>query len=350
LVAVTDSIKVVSKYTKHHGSVKYHILFWVVLTVALTSLSGSDLPYFTHLYLELINMSFYSVVVYFNIFYLFPLYMKQRKLVMHLIWLLATAAVITPIKTLLLIYISPSDGVKALFIEKQHFIFISTFFVGAASSIYYILSDWMTNQNDKQELANQTLQSELKFLKSQINPHFLFNTLNSLYALTLKKSDLAPEIVLKLSEMMRYMLYECNEKSVPLEKEVNYLINYLDLEKLRHGKKIAIQYNQSGAIANQNIAPLIFIPFIENCFKHGVSHQIAQAFVNIELSVVQNKVTIEIENSKHATMPSLTNKKSGGIGLGNVKRRLDLVYPNQYKLHIDDTPLTYKVTLQINLN
>ena len=109
-------------------------------------------------------------------------------------------------------------------------------FVAASSSIYFILTDWMKGQNDKQELANQTLQSELKFLKSQINPHFLFNTLNSLYALTLKKSDLAPEIVLKLSEMMRYMLYECNEKYVPLDKEVNYVINYLDLEKLRHGK------------------------------------------------------------------------------------------------------------------
>ncbi|MBK9687900.1 MAG: histidine kinase [Saprospiraceae bacterium] len=227
---------------------------------------------------------------------------------------------------------------------------MSTFFVAAASSIYYILSDWMKGQNEKQELANQTLQSELKFLKSQINPHFLFNTLNSLYALTLKKSDLAPEIVLKLSEMMRYMLYECNEKYVSLEKEVNYVINYLDLEKLRHGKKINIHFQQSGEIRNQLIAPLLFIPFIENCFKHGVSHQIAEAFVDIKININGQEVSVEIENSKHAVMPGAHQKKSGGIGLVNVKRRLDLLYADAYELKITDTPTTYKVTLFLKLS
>ncbi len=267
---------------------------------------------------------------------------------MHLIMLVTSAAVITPIKTLMLFFISPGHGLKVSFIEGQPFIFLSTFFVGAASSIYYILSDWINSQTEKQELTNQTLQSELKFLKSQINPHFLFNTLNSLYALTLKKSDLAPEIVLKLSEMMRYMLYECNEKSVSLEKEVNYLINYLDLEKLRHGKKINISYKQSGEIKNQQIAPLLFIPFIENCFKHGVSNQIASAFVNINVDVENDKVSVTIENSKHAVMPGVHTKKSGGIGLVNVKRRLDLLYPDNYSLEVSDSPTTYKVELKLN--
>jgi two-component system, LytTR family, sensor kinase len=343
-------VKGVKEVTKLNNNIKYHLIFWIVLALIFTFLSKSDIKFFRHFYLECINMSFYSVIVYFNIYYLFPLYIRQRKLTMHLIWLLTTAAILTPIKTLVMVFISPTDGLKVYLIENQHFIFLSTFFVGAASSIYYILSDWINNQHEKQELANQTLQSELKFLKSQINPHFLFNTLNSLYALTLKKSDLAPEIVLKLSEMMRYMLYECNERSVPLEKEVNYLINYLDLEKLRHGKKININFSQIGDIHNQQIAPLLFIPFIENCFKHGVSNQIAEAYVNINLDIKKDQVNIAIENSKHAVMPGVHMKKSGGIGLANVKRRLDLLYPNTYKLDIDDTPIAYKINLNLKLN
>jgi LytS/YehU family sensor histidine kinase len=212
------------------------------------------------------------------------------------------------------------------------------------------MMDWLKGQNQKQELRNETLQSELKFLKSQINPHFLFNTLNSLYALTLKKSDLAPEIVLRLSEMMRYMLYECNEKQVPLEKEVNYLMNYLELEKLRHGNKLDVKLNISGQINHQKIAPLMFIPFVENSFKHGVSHHIAKGFVNINIEAEDQQLDLTIENSKNPTMPSTSLKKSGGIGLANIKRRLELLYPNQYQLNISEQPNTYSVTLKINLN
>ncbi|MBK8699562.1 MAG: histidine kinase [Saprospiraceae bacterium] len=332
------------------ASMAYHLVFWLSLALVTALLSGTGQPFLIRFGLEFAVISFYAIIVYFNIYYLFPIYLRQKKLSMHLLWLMAASAVLTPLRTLILVFIAPTEILKYSFIENQYFVFLSTFFVAASSSIYSILTDWMSGQNEKQELANQTLQSELKFLKSQINPHFLFNTLNSLYALTLKKSDLAPEIVLKLSEMMRYMLYECNEKSVPLDKEVNYIANYLDLEKLRHGKKINIHFNQSGEIRNQQIAPLLFIPFIENCFKHGVSNQIAEAFVNINLDITKDEVKVVIENSKHAVMPGVHMKKSGGIGLVNVRRRLELLYPNGYTLDISDTPTTYKVTLSLKLN
>jgi len=211
------------------------------------------------------------------------------------------------------------------------------------------MNDWLESQREKKELQSQTLQSELKFLKSQINPHFLFNTLNSLYALTLKKSDQAPEIVLKLSEMMRYMLYECNEREVPLSKEINYLKNYLELEKIRQGKKMEINFAMDGEVDHQKIAPLMFIPFVENSFKHGISNQISAGYVNIFLEINKNEVNITIENSKTASMPSPSGKKSGGIGLVNVKRRLDLLYPDKYDLNIDEDPNTYTVKLCIDL-
>lgn len=348
-MAVSVASKTAVKKVKS-ASVSYHIMFWLALALIAALLSRTNQSFVIDFGLELVVISFYALIVYFNYFYLFPIYVKQKKLSMHLLWLMVASALITPIRTLALVFITPSDIMGFSFIQNQYFVFLSTFFVAAASSIYYILSDWMKGQNEKQELANQTLQSELKFLKSQINPHFLFNTLNSLYALTLKKSDLAPEIVLKLSEMMRYMLYECNEKYVSLEKEVNYVINYLDLEKLRHGKKINIHFQQTGEIRNQLIAPLLFIPFIENCFKHGVSHQIAEAFVDIKINISGQDVSVEIENSKHAVMPGAHQKKSGGIGLVNVRRRLDLLYADAYELKISDTPTTYKVTLFLKLS
>jgi len=212
------------------------------------------------------------------------------------------------------------------------------------------MNDWLLTQREKQELQAQTLQSELKFLKSQINPHFLFNTLNSLYALTLKKSDQAPEIVLKLSEMMRYMLYECNVPMVPLQKEVNYLKNYLELEKLRQGKKMKINLQVEGEAKNQRIAPLMFIPFIENCFKHGISNQITDGYVNILLEIENENIEVTIENSKAPTRPSTTGKKSGGIGLVNVKRRLNLLYPDKHELKVDEDPNTYTVNLVLELD
>ncbi len=222
--------------------------------------------------------------------------------------------------------------------------------VAGFSTIFKIVSDWARHQREKTELEAQTMQSELNFLRTQINPHFLFNTLNNLYALTLKKSDKAPEIVIKLSEMMRYMLYECNEKEVPLVKEVNYIRNYLELERIRQIKEIDIQLKLNGMITNQRIAPLMFIPFIENSFKHGLGNHTSQGYIHITLDVKPEKVHLNVVNSKPQTLPARSEKRSGGIGLVNVKRRLDLIYPKHHTLEIQDNPNSYEVDLDIDLS
>ena len=212
------------------------------------------------------------------------------------------------------------------------------------------MTDWLKQQNIKKDLESKTLQSELNFLRSQINPHFLFNTLNSLYALTLKKSDFAPEIVLKLSEMMRYMLYECNEKTVSLLNEINYIRNYLELEKLRHGNKMDIKFDIEGDFEAQRIAPLMLMPFIENSFKHGINNQISRGFVYLHIKIENSHLTMTLDNSKTPFMPKIDTKKSGGIGLINVKRRLDILYPNHYTLDIEENPDTYRVNINIQLS
>jgi len=233
---------------------------------------------------------------------------------------------------------------------NQQYIFALMFLLAAGSTATKIISDWLRHQRDRKELETENMQSELRFLKSQINPHFLFNTLNSLYALTLKKSDKAPEIVIKLSEMMRYMLYECNERQVPLKKEVQYIRNYVDLEMLRQGQKVRIDFNVHGDISDQKIAPLIFTPFLENSFKHGVN-QISEGFVDILLEVRDKNVILQIENSKPSMQPVVSQKRpSGGIGLVNVRRRLELLYPDNYTLKITEAPDKYKVNLTIALH
>jgi len=222
--------------------------------------------------------------------------------------------------------------------------------IGLISTGYKVTSDWFGLQNEKRELESQNLQSELRFLKSQINPHFFFNTLNNLYALTLKKSDLAPEIVLRLSEMMRYMLYESNEKEVALEKEIKYVMNYIELEKLRQKDKFRIDFEIKGQANGKKIAPLMFIPFLENSFKHGLDTQIDKGYVNIFMHIDTHSVALNIENSKpHIPKIKSKNKKSGGIGLENVKRRLKLLYPSKHNLRISDKEDAYQILLNIDL-
>ncbi|GJM32276.1 MAG: histidine kinase [Saprospiraceae bacterium] len=326
----------------------YHILFWLVILVFLTIVEGSNKGFLFTLGNELINVFFYGLIVYFNLFYLIPNYLTTNRFLTYCGLLILATLIITPLKSIVFYFKMPE--VRAELVEYQYLHFLFTFLIAGASTIIKIVTDWVKHTRERQELQTRTMQSELRFLKSQINPHFLFNTLNNLYALTLKKSDKAPEIVIKLSEMMRYMLYECNEKRVLLSKEVNYIRNYLDLESLRQGKNVAINFEVIGHVSNQKIAPLMFIPFLENSFKHGLNNQISQGFVNITLTASQKEVQFVIENSKSETIPIQDHRRSGGIGLVNIHRRLNLLYPERYDLKINDNPNTYAVSLRLELD
>ncbi len=328
----------------------YHIFFWMGLLCLMMLANVPAIGFFDALTTNLITIIFYLAITYIDYFYLFPKYLKERKLWIHFTWVGLYSLLLTPIKMAVL-HLATWNSEEPLIQDASHmfFMFLSLFFVGVCSSIYRIMNEWIIQQRDKKELEKQTLQSELNFLKSQINPHFLFNTLNSLYALTLKKSDLAPEIVLKLSEMMRYMLYECNEKTVFLSKEIQYIQNYLDLEKLRHGAKMDVHFDVLGDTENKKIAPLLLMPFIENSFKHGINSQVSEGYVNIELYVQSDDLCIKVENSKSPSVPRISEKKSGGIGLINVKRRLHILYPELHKLEIMETPISYQIELNLSL-
>ncbi len=186
--------------------------------------------------------------------------------------------------------------------------------------------------------------AELALLKSQINPHFFFNTLNNLYGLTVEKSDKAPEVVMKLSDMMRYTIYEGKEDYVALEDEIDYLQNYIELHKLRYQKNVDIIFTHE-VNGPYDVAPLLFIILLENAFKHGVENMTKDAYIQLDLIADSDLISFNIENNFESA--AIDYKK--GIGLDNLKKRLNHMYPNQYELIIEERPPIYRATLNIDL-
>lgn len=208
----------------------------------------------------------------------------------------------------------------------------------------YIIFSWLFEKwRLIRQLKNEKMKAELMLLKSQINPHFFFNTLNNLYGLTVEKSDLAPEVVLKISDMMRYTIYEGQKDQVPLRDELEYLETYIELHKIRYQKKVDINFTSQIQGEAFNITPLLFIILLENAFKHGVDSLTENAYVHLSLIAGNDKVLFAIENNYDPNEGS----EADGIGLENLKRRLELLYPEKHRLAINDEDAVYKVQLEI---
>ena len=329
-----------------------HILFWVLLSIFLLVLDRSDSKVLIKVFRSLISTGFFAAIVYVNWGLLIPKFLKKRNWVLYLLSLILLAILVTPPQVLALFLLYDDyPSIQQLWYQKQNILFFQSIFIGVSSAAFKITQDWLSHERDSKELQSQNLASELNFLKSQINPHFLFNTLNNLYALSLKKSDQAPKTVLMLSEMMRYMLYECNVERVFLQKEINYIKNYLELEKIRLGGNFDIDFQVEGEALELTIAPLMFIPFIENSFKHGVNNLLSNGFVHILLKIQNGEVSMRIANNKGTTLNNGSKEKqSGGIGLINIKRRLKLIYPEKHQLSFKETDGEYAVQLNIQLN
>ena len=187
--------------------------------------------------------------------------------------------------------------------------------------------------------------SELQLLKAQVHPHFLFNTLNNIYSFSLENSSKTPGMILKLSSLLSYMLYDCKAEEVLLEKEIEVMKNYIDLEKERYGNKIEISLNIEGDVKDKYIAPLLLLPFLENAFKHGTSEQLERPWLSMDIAVKQHIMKCKIVNSKNEFV--LISEK--GIGIENVKKRLAFLYPDNYELKISDEGEFYVVSLLIQL-
>ncbi|MCB0593348.1 MAG: histidine kinase [Lewinellaceae bacterium] len=216
--------------------------------------------------------------------------------------------------------------------------------LGVASALKLFRMRLGMAEREKQ-LVEEKLQSELRFLRAQTNPHFLFNTLNNLYHLARKRSDNTPDAILKLSGMMRFMLYECTSPRIRLSQEVNVIRDYLDLERLRYGDRLEAGFQVDADDDGQFIAPLLLLPFVENAFKHGASESRGNTWVRIFLLLKNGALSFQVENAKD---PS-EGMAAEGIGLKNVKRQLELLYPG-YGLELEDRGGQFFARLQIDLS
>jgi LytS/YehU family sensor histidine kinase len=285
-------------------------------------------------------------VVYLNLKLLFPLLWERGNYFGYAATVVVAAALGSGFYLLLFDSLIDYIFTGYYFIAYYSFWDISLFFAIYLfiSSLLHLARGWFRAE----ELEKEKSQAELKALKSQINPHFLFNSLNSIYSMARKESKEVPEKIVQLSDLMRHIIYESDTDFIALEKEVEMLQNYIDMQNLRSGKN-QIVFNTIGEIKEKKIAPLLFLPFLENSFKHGMKGGAENAFVNIKLEVTGKVLHFEVENSKGQANDLLSDKYHG-IGIENVRKRLEMIYPNQHKLNILDNEETFKVLLQVQLN
>ena len=224
---------------------------------------------------------------------------------------------------------------------------IPHFFLVIAGAAIKLMFDQISLQKGMAEMAKEKSEAELNFLKSQINPHFLFNSLNSVYFLIDKNNEQARQTLHKFSEMLRYQLYEANGDKIPIEKEIGYLRDYVDLQKLRKDENYSVQFNCAPEVKGFSIEPLLLIPFVENAFKH-ISHRSGKInFIKLDIERSNGFFQFIVENSKEESSKNFGQQ--GGIGLNNVKRRLELLYPGKHELEILDNPDVYKINFKLKI-
>lgn len=328
-----------------------HVTFWLAHLVFYGTLYGSFEDKYRQTFSEeLMYLPGKLAFTYFTLYFLLPRFLLAGRYGMFTLWFLSASFLIGLWQRYVAyeihypLYYPQWLNDPFLHPGKVIKMMVGVYPVTFSAVMIKLLKYWYTNQKAQLVLKEEKLQAELKFLKTQIHPHFLFNTLNNLYALTLKKSERAPDMVLKLSELIDYMLYECSGDAVSLEKELKFIQNYIDIEKMRYGDKLDVDLQVTGNIQERAIAPLIILPFVENCFKHGASESLIQSWVKIRIDVQPETIIVKVENSKAEN----GHGRKEGIGIQNVTRRLDLLFPDRYTLKIANEAATFLVVLTVH--
>ena len=336
-----------------------HILIWgygtfLVLNDKLFSLDylhEAGIPIF---YPVLLGTACNAGLFYMTSFYLMPEYLGKGRAGKFLVWLSVSIVAVTLIETsfdLLIGSVNTSPDTAGHFGAS---LLVSIFFIHLLFVLFAFLyrsgKDWIRNEKIKRQLIEDKLSAELNFLKAQINPHFLFNTLNSLYSMALGTKPETAAGIAKLSHLMRYMIYESKERRVPLTREIRFLENYIELQKLRsvassEDSEITIEFKKRYKDEPVTIAPMLLIPLVENAFKHGIS-MVESSEIFIVLEMQNGVLNLSIKN----TSPVTSSAEAGGVGLKNLKRRLELLYPGQYDLDITEKKGCFYTHFQLGLN
>ena len=346
----------------------YHLLFWSVYHFAWWSIAiGSpgealnSILFSDYTTKFVFFVVFQALGVYFNLYYLIPKYLVTGKYAMYLL-LFAVTIVLTTSFTVSGYYVtdwlSPLTFDELFNMEQSGFwqLFKSSPLSSTIASMTLAMSiklgkNWIQTRKREELLEKEKIETELKFLKSQFNPHFLFNTINSIFVLIHKNPDQASESLASFSDLLRYQLYECNTAKIPLERELNYVQNFIELGSLRLDNSVKFDFNiDTPASSNLAIAPFVLMPFIENAFKHVSQTHTQDNWLRIELTIENNELQLTVANSiaeSHRKTEDID--KNGGIGLANVQRRLDLLYPKQHSLDISKSDQEFHLRLTLLL-
>lgn len=296
-----------------------------------------------------INTSGWMILVYGHFLYLVPRFFEQKRYYFYAIGLV------------LLLVVSSSWRFfigRALVIELgwnfgNEFtptywgaMLIGGMFILLISIPLRLIENWIKRKELEKELKTQQLEAELRFLKAQVNPHFLFNALNNIYSLSFMESKKTPEMILKLSDMMSYMLYDCKGEKVRLSSELEYLKNYIALQQLKKDGEQRIEMQVEGSVSSVMITPMLFIPFYENAFKHGNLEDTERGWLKSSFVVENGNIHFNIKNN---LLTEKRKAKQGGVGLENVRKRLELLYPEKHTLKIEKTEDVFEVQLKIDL-
>ena len=353
-----NNFKDVKEYTI---TLKHHVLFWLTYFALNTFRWGSYFDDYAYsLKTNLLGFPIHIFLTYLNIFYLMPRFLYRRKYIQYLILLFSAIFLMVVAKFNLTYYLVSTnvwpEGPRIIHNFDLNYaidMMIGELYVITFVTAIKITIDWIKEHKRLADVEKEQLETKLLFLRSQISPHFFFNTLNNIYSLSIDKSNKTPQVVLKLSELMRYMLYETKQRRQLLENEIICIQNYLDLERIRHGDHLTIDLTITGDISGKKIAPMLLLSFIENAFKHGVNKNIGKTKVSIDFNIIDEFLYFAVTNPN----PKKTNhkqrfNKAGGIGLKNVQNRLKLGYKEEeeYKLDIINTGSHYIVKLKIKLD
>jgi len=324
-----------------------HFLFWLAYAGIYGFLFPLGVDLFTSFIIANGLLLFHAIVAYFNNDYLIPRLLLPRNYLLYLLSLgLAVVSVCFPLSIVVHLVVV-NEELQSLVWSDTFFLFliINVLFTVITTMVLKLVKQWYKDQKMTTELKREQLQTELKFLKSQINPHFLFNSLNNLYALTLSKSDAAPEVVLRLSNILRYILYESGEGQVSISKEMQHIHDYVAIERLRLGDAVRIDVDIDGDLSEDLVEPMLFLTLVENAFKHSEQVLPEKRYIRIHAKGLTDGFRFLIENSFN---PSKKSEELGGIGLVNIKKRLNLIYPNNHDLKSSTADGVYRVDLIIN--
>jgi len=331
---------------------KYHLLFWILYFVCWTFFSTR----YNHVDIEtafLVTFAWFigqAGTFYCCIYVLIPHFFNKKRYGIFSLYMSATillSAVFTAACTVILL--SRVTAFNIPFHTFWLYVLIDNFMVAIVTVAVKVINDKIKSEQRNQLLEKEKTENELRFLRSQINPHFLFNAINSIYVLIKKDPEIAAITLAKFADMLRYQLYECNADEIPVENEIMYLNNYIELEKLRKGDTVAVNYTIDGDVKNFAIAPLLIIPFVENAFKYVSAFTTKPNMITVAIKYQNKLFTLLVENT---TDENNTVKKEGsysGIGLENVKRRMELIYANHHKLQITTVNNIYSVLLSIQI-